>query len=356
MVPTNSHYPQRAGIPVVTRVWFNKTFSSVHSALRLIRSADADEQYELIVSSANPHALAGLVADRFQLEPHDLKGSAYIDWCLEFCRKEAIHIFVPGKESTLISENRELFEAAGVRILSAARKEHLDLINNKQRFYETACSRETPPAGWRACSTLAEFDSAFEALSEEHAALCIKPAVSVYGIGFRRIRTDKSTFQLFSSGSEYQITLASLRTMLGEVDSFPTLLVMEYLGGHEYSVDCIADSGLLKCAIVRKKSLHAGHGQLIDDRPEIVQECELIVDQFGLNGMVNIQFREGEHGVRVLEVNPRMSGGIAMACLAGPNLPYLGLTGFDRGYDNIRIPPIQFGLRVGEFNQASVFA
>ena len=65
-----------------------------------------------------------------------------------------------------------------------------------------------------------------------------------------------------------------------------------------------------------------------------------------------MQFREGQSGLGLLEINPRMSGGIAMACLAGPNLPWLALAGFDRGFDALAIPPIHAGLRVGEQSHA----
>ena len=64
--------------------------------------------------------------------------------------------------------------------------------------------------------------------------------------------------------------------------------------------------------------------------------------------MFNIQFREGANGLALLEINPRMSGGIGMACAAGPNLPYIALAGFDQGYDTVAIPAIREGMRVAE--------
>ena len=127
---------------------------------------------------------------------------------------------------------------------------------------------------------------------------------------------------------------------------------MEFLSGHEFSVDCVADGGVLRCAVARRKPLRAGHGQIIDPREDIQTACAAIIRQFSLNGYANIQFREGESGLRTLEVNPRMSGGIAMACLAGPNLPYLGVAGFDSGYAALQIPVAVPGLRVGEVTQA----
>ena len=47
----------------MTRVWFNKTFSSVHSALSLIRKGDAEGRYRLLCSHPNPQSLALLAAD-----------------------------------------------------------------------------------------------------------------------------------------------------------------------------------------------------------------------------------------------------------------------------------------------------
>jgi hypothetical protein len=55
---------------------------------------------------------------------------------------------------------------------------------------------------------------------------------------------------------------------------------------------------------------------------------------------------------RLLEINPRMSGGIGMACVAGPNLPYIALRGFADGFDNLEITPVRNGIRVTELARA----
>ena len=78
------------------RVWFNKTFSSVHSALCLIRKADADGRYELVASSPNPHALVKTATHQFFDEPSKVAGGDYINWCENFCFRHGIDIFIPG--------------------------------------------------------------------------------------------------------------------------------------------------------------------------------------------------------------------------------------------------------------------
>ena len=340
----------------VRRIWFNKTFSSVHSALLLIREADEEGDYRLICTSTNPHAPVFLVADEHAVEPAGLKGEAYLDWCLEFCRHQDIHIFVPGKEASLVSAAADRFAAQGTRVLMAASQEVLHLLHDKAAFYEAVADDPVPPAAFRRFTNLDEFDAAWAALKPDHRKLCVKPSTSVYGLGFSVVDEKRSSAQLLLEGVEYHIGLTDLRRGLEELGSVRSMLLMEYLDGHEYSVDCVADQGRLVCAIQRKKPLLAGRGQIIDDLPVIHGASLRLVERFGLNGFINVQFREGQNGLRLLEINPRMSGGIAMACLAGPNLPWLAIRGFDLGFDGLRVPPIRAGLRVGEMPRALEWA
>lgn len=334
------------------RVWFNKTFSSVGSALRLIREADEAADYHLVCSSTNPHAPAFLAAHESAVEPSGLKGQAYLDWCLEFCLEQGIGIFIPGKEASLLSAERQQFEAQGTRLLCAASQDMLHLLHDKAQFYQSVDCL-TPPAAFRVVETAQQFDAAYHALRKEHAKLCIKPSVSVYGLGFSVLDEERSSAQLLLEGVQYHIGLDDLQRGFEAMGTFRTMLVMEYLDGHEFSVDCIGDNGRLVCAIPRKKPLLAGQGQLIDMREDILESTRQLTAAYGLNGVFNVQFREGQNGLGLLEINPRMSGGIAMACLAGPNLPYLALAGFDRGFDGLSIPPIRAGARVGELSLAT---
>lgn len=334
------------------RVWFNKTFSSIHSALSLIRRADAAGGYELVCSSPNPRAVGLLAAHRAAAEPSGLTGSPYLEWCVGFCRRERIDIFVPGKEASLMARHHADFAEVGTRVLSAAAPQTLDLLHDKARFYAAAKAASAPSPAFRVFETADAFNQAYDELSVAHARLCIKPAVSVYGIGFRQIVEDTTPFSLLLDGNPYRIDLKSLRAMLAEVEDCRTMLLMPYLGGHEFSVDCVADHGRLVCAVARRKSRAAGGGQTIVVREDILCACRDLTAQFELNGNVNIQFREGDTGLHILEINPRMSGGIAMACLAGPNLPHLALEVFRHGADAVTVPAIEDGLCVGEVTEA----
>jgi len=330
------------------RVWFNKTYSSVATAIKLIREADLAGHYELICSNTNAHAGAFLAAHEYAIEPAGLSGDAYLDWCLEFCREHSITIFWPGKEAGLIAQQRARFEQQGTRVLSVATRETLALMHDKARFCAGLDLPIAPPAQFCAVDTIAQYDSAYDLLRPLHRKLCIKPSESVYGLGFAILDEERSGAQLLLAGAQYHVNARELRAGLAEMGQFKPLLLMEYLDGYEYSADCVADDGVLICAVPRKKPHVGGQGQLIDLRDDILQACTQLTRSYRLNGIFNIQFREGKNGLALLEINPRMSGGIGMACAAGPNLPYIALRGFDCGFSQVPVPLIRNGMRVGE--------
>ena len=335
------------------RVWFNKTFSSVGTAMRLIREADhaatgGKPRYHIICTNTNAHAAAFLSAHESAVEPAGLTGEDYLEWCLAFCVERGVTIFWPGKEAGLIGSASARFAALGTRVLCVASAEVLALMHDKARFCAGLDLPMAPPADYRAVTTIAEYDAAFAELRPLHRKLCIKPSESVYGLGFAVLDEVRTSTELLLAGAAYQINAHELRAGLAQLGTFKTLLLMEYLDGHEYSADCVADHGRLVCAVPRKKLHTAGSGQLIELREELLAACEKLARDYALNGVFNIQFREGANGLALLEINPRMSGGIGMACAAGPNLPYLALAGFDQGYDRLTVPAIRAGMRVAE--------
>ncbi|MFL6656848.1 MAG: ATP-grasp domain-containing protein [Massilia sp.] len=338
------------------RVWFNRTFSSVHAAIALIREADTEGRFHLIYSNANPHATAARVAHEFVVEPTGVNGEAYLQWCLDFCTAHQVDIFIPGKEATLLAGEHARFAAQGTRILSAATPAMLELIHDKAHFYASATLPQAPVADFAVFDTVADFDTAYADLRRRHDQMCVKPSRSVFGLGFSILDEKRSSAALLLAGAQYHIGLDDMRRGLAELGQFRTMLLMEYLDGHEYSVDCVGDQGRLVAAIARKKPKQAGSGQLIDMRADIVDACTALAAQFGLNGCFNVQFREGAGALRLLEINPRMSGGIGMACVAGPNLPYIALCGFADGFDKVTVPPVRDGIRVAELAEATELA
>jgi hypothetical protein len=289
-----------------------------------------------------------LAADEGFLEPSDLTDLAYLEWCVNFCQQHNIQLFWPGKEAILISQHHDLFLAIGTQVLSVANYETLTLLHNKADFYSQLNPTIAKTMDFIAINTAGEFDLAVAELSKKHEQLCVKPAVSVFGLGFRILDRQRDSIIHLLEGIEYLIPLQELRLGMKNTPEFDTLLVMEHLDGHEWSVDCAGRQGQLLCAVQRKKPLLAGYGQTIDNHTDIQGMVTRLTAHYQLNGLFNIQFKEGQQGVRLLEINPRPSGGFGMACLSGANLAKIALQSI-KG-DIIQTPVIQYGLKVSEIN------
>jgi hypothetical protein len=237
-------------------------------------------------------------------------------------------------------------------VLSVADYGTLTLLHNKAHFYTALPPEIAQIMAFVAVNNADEFDRAVILLSAHHDHLCVKPAESVYGLGFRVLDTERASITQLLKGVEYQIPLHELRIGMDKTPEFPTLLVMEHLPGPEWSVDCAGKHGELLCAVQRKKSPQAGHGQTIDNNTDIQGMATRLTAHYRLNGLFNIQFKEGVQGPRVLEINPRPSGGFGMACLAGANLAQIALQAI-KGETVVK-PVIRYGLKVGEVNTAVV--
>ena len=334
------------------RVWFNRTFSSVYTAIKLIREADTSNRFHITHSNPNPHSPAARVAHAFSVEPTGLEDDAYVDWCLAFCVAQRIDIFIPGKGATMLANEHSRFAAIGTRMQSVASSAALATIHDKARFYADTRLDGAPTAEFFPFENLVQFDAAYAQLRPRHEQLCVKPSNSVFGLGFAILDETRSSAALLIEGVQYHAGLQDFRRGLGELGTVRTMLLMEYLDGHEYSVDCVGDHGSLVAAIVRKKPMQSGRGQLIDMRADILGATAELTHTYGLSGMFNVQFREGGDRLRLLEINPRMSGGIGMACVAGPNLPWIALCGFADGFGNVVVPPVRDGIRVTELADA----
>lgn len=338
----------------VCRVWYNSAFSSIANVLTLVREADHAGRFHTIYTHPHAHTPAAGAAHEFHLEPKGLTAADYVDWCLEFCREHKVDVFAPAKHASALSAARGRFLEHGVRVLSAADADKLDIIDDKAAFYAGVQLPLAPPPDFRVFKDIAQFEAAHAELRPLHAELCVKPARSVYGLGFSVLDEQRSSAALLLAGSSYRIGLGDLRRGLAELETFRTMLLMEYLDGYEYSVDCVGAKGHLVSAVARKKLPQPGHGQVIEQRADIVESCAKLAADFGLSGMFNVQFREGRGGLRLLEINARASGGIGMACLAGPNLPYLALISFVDGHEGLTPEQLAVhdGMRVGELGIA----
>lgn len=326
------------------RVWFNRHFALVYRVLRLIREADTDHRFTLLCTHHHAHFVGYAAADEHGREPESLSTADYVQWCLDFAVAQKVSVFLPAHEANAIVAARDQFEARGIRVLGVADARTLPRLHNKAWVYRKMAG-QVPLAASTLLRRAADLPAALNHLWSQDLQACVKPTVSIYGKGFHRLMRAGDPK---SSRTRRSLTPEEWVARYTKSGRRVSHQVLEYLPGHEFSVDCIGDAGRFVTGVVRKKSITTPT-QRLEDNPELLAHAAKLISRFCISGLVNIQFKEDKHGVpRLLEINPRASGGVAMSCLSGINLPYWALRGALDGYAGLPIPAPRLGLRVTE--------
>jgi hypothetical protein len=353
------------------RVWFNKCFSSVHGVLRQLRDDWGSNLF--LVGSHTERDFGPLAAcDLAVVEPVGLTEDEYVDWCLDFCERQRIDVFVPGRMRESISDRRAEFLERGTKLIVAGDGATLKLLEDKGRFLAQL------PEGVNAhrfhrVHTWEEFSVACERLEKEGLRVCFKPGTATFGQGFYVLDEAMTPLKRLLRSEAHRISKAELQTVLAASETFPELLVMEYLDGSEFSVDVLADAGTVVAMVCRRKPMNGrvrlsgtshtlrveeGQSQVLAREPEIEEMVRRLAGHFHLGGLFNVQFRcRAERPERpcLLEINGRMSGGLPYVALSGLNLPMLAIQIAMRGpgdpYPEIPVPNLP--LRVQD--RADVF-
>jgi biotin carboxylase len=334
------------------RVWFSRGLSNVYDAIRLAREHDAARRVRLLASDVGRDTPALALADeRFDEPRRTVSDDEFIAWALSECRTRGVDLFVPGRRAAAVAAARPEFEAAGTRVLVAATPQVYSLVHRKDRVYEALAGEEIALPDWRVVRTADEFDQACAELGREHQRLCIKPAASMFGLGFHTLAEADDPYARMLGQNPTPLSRDACRRLIAEARSPRPLLVMEYLPGPERSVDCLAREGRLIVAISRRK--HASY-QILETEGPAIEAARAVVKRLQLHGVVNVQTRDTRKRPYLLEVNARMAGGILYSALSGTALPWWSIAlelGLAREEE---IPAPRAGLKVAPITGAVV--
>lgn len=359
-----------AGAHRETRVWFNKSFSSIHGVLRQLRAGWEGSRLVILGSHSQIDFGPFVECDGIEKEPA-FSGADYVCWCLDFCGRHRVDVFIPGRQREAIADRAADFAAIGTRLIVAGDGETLRLLEDKGRFLE-ALPADVPTHRFARVRTWAEYESAVAGLAAAGRRVCVKPARGTFGIGFHVVNDRITPLRRLLSGEPYAISSGELNGILKEADTFPELLVMEHLDGPETSVDILAREGETIALMARRKPVAGrmrisggsrtlwvdeGPHQILDRQPVIEAMARRLVSHFKLGGLLNIQFRspaEIPERPCVLEINGRMSGGLSYVGLTGLNLPVLAVKTalLETGEPLPEIPKPRLPLRVGTRTEA----
>jgi len=153
---------------------------------------------------------------------------------------------------------------------------------------------------------------------------------------------DVSLFPVFlkpkiGEGAKGVFIAESKKELEGILENKKGLLILEYLPGKEYTIDCFTNyEGKLNFVGARER-IRVSHGISVDtrvmDKTKFIPFAEIINTHLKLQGAWFFQMKERRNGeLALLEIAPRISGGMGLFRNRGVNLPLLTV------YDALHIP------------------
>ena len=234
----------------------------------------------------------------------------YMDFLRTICKIEKVDVILP--QNTL---ELEILANSDLRVCVSNR---VGIANDK--FYLMATCKKTgvPYPEHKEVNNLADLILAVHSLGYPDKKVVIKPPKSSGSRGMRIIddNLDYKRMFLFEKLNPF-ITLKNLIEILG--DKFPDLLVMEYLEGDEYTIDCFRGNRFISIPRKREeiKSGISFKTSLVKD-DELIEYSKKISEELDLKYAFGFQFKGG----KILECNPRVQGTMIASTLAGANIIY----------------------------------
>lgn len=329
----------------MTLIWFNQGYSSVRDALIMIRE-EAGDDVRLLASHRDPHAPVMHVADDVVLEPVINRKTpegeaAYLAFCLQLCADKEVSLFVAQAGRASLAAHKTSFAAIGTKLLVPADSETLKLIDDKARFYQAAIAADIPMPWTHEITDVDGYDAALAALFDMGRAACVKPPQGVFGGGFWKLKAERRFFDTLMNPDGHEIAPSIMRDAIAQT-SGERLLVLEYLAGPEWSVDCVCKDGELLVGVGRRK---LGRAQELQVEGPIFDIARKAIRAFNLSGLINVQCKaadEDGNDVRLLEINSRMSGGCLYTRYSGVKLPWIHVA-IEAGLITRRDIPQPFG-------------
>lgn len=306
------------------RVWFNHWFSTAYHLINLIKDSNTDK-FTFIGSNKNDYAIYKRICDEWYTEPSDINETDYVDYCLNFCKQHQIDIFVPRRCLTSISNHLESFNDIGVKVLTGQTPHLMQIFDDKVKTYEYFSSiglNKIIPE-YRIVKSLEEFEQAYHSLKTSDNRICYKLVKDEGAVTFRVIDDSIESPSALYNMPNMKITYAAAIKILSKYNFAIPIIGMIYLNGQEISVDCLS-TPKGNIIIPRYKTNH--RYSVIRFEPHIMDISNKILQNLNIKVPINIQFKFHNDKPFLLEINPRMSGGLQLSCIgANINIPDIAI-------------------------------
>ena len=315
--------------------------------IRSLRDGAERERRDISIvgTDADSDASGKVLCNEFRVVPSG-DSDYYIDAMKKVVRGNAVDVVLPltGQELLPLSKNKELLNVC------ISEPKAICVAEDKYQTFRKFESLIPVPA-YILTRTADGFVAAAEKLGYPEKLVCFKPPISNGGRGFRildSVTDNKYTILNNKPEENIRVRLGAITAIFEWTEPFPQLLVMEYLPGHEYSIDGLAREGKLLVGVPRlREKVKSGVSvkTRVVERQGLVNALATVVGKLKMHGPVGIQMKKSETGVyKLLECNPRLHGGTGATTASGVNIPWLSVKLHLE--EDFEIPVPEYGWRM----------
>lgn len=270
-----------------------------YGALRSLRKHDVP--LRLLGTSIYPDSVAPAFCDLFLLAPAT-SAPEYMDWLDATIRQNAVDLIIPGIEVDLYkwAEQRDRIEVAGVKALLNDIT-LIELCRDKWLFYQHLVSAHI------ACAIPSSLAQDFDQLQAQLGIpFLLKPR---NGFGSKGIVRVHSREDFMPHAQFVGITLMA-QPIVGSDEE-------------EYTTSAFGDGegNIVACMTLKRRLSKDGYTEkaIVTSSEPFKPAIAELVAEFKPLGPTNFQFRKCAQGVKLLEINPRVSSSTAIRTAFGYN-------------------------------------
>lgn len=243
----------------------------------------------------------------------------YFSQVLEIVKSQKIQFIIPAsdEEALTLSQRRE--ELPPETQLACTSHKTIELISNKIEAYKLLQSKGIPIPDYQAIENETDLESNINLALEKWNEIVIKPAVSrgardIVIISPKQVIPENDRIVAFRKS---YFSLAELKRIYS--GKYP-ILVMEKFDGTVCDLDLLGDNGLPISIIPRRRIVGSrpDSGHIIFSDDSLISLGKKIIEVLNISWLYDCDFMfDSDGNPKILEINPRQSGSIAVTHAAG---------------------------------------